>query len=171
MKSFVLISIFLLNNNPSFSQQLSEKGLRKTFAKILRRDQSHIHRDSIRSVLIIENFEQINQLLEERRIPDYKNSDFSKRTKKKLFWGSYLTFHHVLQVDAKLLLNTKTIAFYKREISANNSLKKDLKSAMWSFNQSISHYDYPFWNEGLENLFWLALKEWEMEIDSTPLAY
>ena len=165
----LLLLIFMSTISSSLSQQLSEKELYTTFSKIYKRDQSNIHHDSIRSILIIENFEQINQLLEEDKIPDYKTLDLSKRTKKKLFWGFVLTFHHILQTKAELLLNPKTIAFYKEKSSVNNSLKKCLKLAMWNFNKSPSHYDYPFWNEELEKLFWFALKEWEIELDSPPL--
>lgn len=160
---FLILYLFLFGFcTTSKAQNTDEKMLLKTFKHIIKTDQSHIRNNSIREVLILNNFETIKSLLADS-ISLNPDQYLKKRTRKKLYTGLMATFIHTLQTAPNLLLNDETLDLFAEYIDKNLLRKKELNSALKILQYDTESNRFTKWTEYSLQRIPLAREKWKLD--------
>ena len=165
----ILCLIFLLQSCLTFGQteELSEFRLTELFKEINNSDRSNLDNPKVREEIFLKNFDTIIWLIQEHGYPNLTRFKKEKKLKRSIENGISRTFTHILQTQPEKLLNAETIRLLKNEISNGRMSNLQLKDALkvFQYDNDIGRSDQ--WNQDLSDLFYLAIREWDIKLYSS----
>lgn len=141
---------------------LSDNELIPLFLSISKTDQSHAHQPILRKKIFEANFLQIHEIIKKQGFPSLEKQYRRRKINNCILDASRMTFIHVLQSQAVLMLNESTIRLFKREIEANRLPKSLLEIAVKIFMIDVNRGAIAPLTLEEQHFLAFALNEWQL---------
>lgn len=164
---FILILISSSARLNAQSDTLKDSELIPIFKGIKKSDQLAMKSSIAKDSVIQMNFNTIINLIKKQGFPQLEQTYRRKKINSCIETGTQLTFIHVLQIKASLILNNGTIDLLKKEVNSNRMPKRILEVALKVYTYDLKEGRIAPLSEKSQFYLDHAYREWDIEASHT----